>query len=77
MPSSPTHTEVERRIRRLLAESGLAPPDHVAYEPRSVVFFWHGPRLAVFVDFDAEPPEELGAGLLAGIPSSGDWPSAA
>ena len=49
------HLEIEARFRELVDEAELEAPDAVEYEPESVVFYWHGPKLAVFVDFDEEP----------------------
>jgi hypothetical protein len=46
------HQEVETRFRALVADADLPPPDDVGYEPESVVFYWHEPKLAVVVDFD-------------------------
>jgi hypothetical protein len=50
-----THREVEARFRALLADADLPAPDDVGYEPESVVFYWHEPKLAVVVDFDDAP----------------------
>jgi hypothetical protein len=50
------HRDIERRFRRLVADAELFEPDRVQYEPRAVVFFWDGPKLAVAVDFDS--PED-------------------
>ena len=36
----------------MLEDADMPPPDDVGYEPESVVFYWHGPKLAVVVDFD-------------------------
>jgi hypothetical protein len=46
------HHEVEARFRELVASADVPVPDDVDYEPGSVVFYWHGPKLAVVVDFD-------------------------
>ena len=54
MTSKPTHEEVETHFRSLLAEAELPPPDEVGYEPESVLFYWHEPKLVVAVDFDEE-----------------------
>jgi hypothetical protein len=51
-----THREIETHMRTLLADADLPPPDDVGYEPESVVFYWHEPKLAVVVDFDEEAP---------------------
>lgn len=55
MPITAKHQEVEARFRELVAEAALPAPDAVEYEPDSVLFIWHDPKLAVLVDFD-EPP---------------------
>jgi hypothetical protein len=52
MATRPTHEEVEARFRALLESADLPAPDDVGYEPDSVVFYWHEPKLAVCVDFD-------------------------
>ena len=46
------HHEVEARFRDLVADADMPAPDAVDYEPESLVFYWHGPKLAVVVDFD-------------------------
>jgi hypothetical protein len=53
--TTPTHQEVETRFRTLLADADLPAPEDVGYEPESVVFYWHEPKLAVVVDFDGAP----------------------
>jgi hypothetical protein len=47
-----SHEQVERSFRELVGDAGLASPDRVDYVQRSVIFYWNGPRLAVYVDFD-------------------------
>ena len=49
------HRECEARMRELLTDGGLAPPDDVVYEPNSIVLRWAGPKLAVVVDLDPAP----------------------
>ena len=49
------HRECEARMRELLTDGGLAPPDDVVYEPNSIVLRWAGPKLAVVVDLDPVP----------------------
>jgi hypothetical protein len=58
VPPSPRHEQVELSFRQLLDDAGLDSPDRVDHVPGSVIFYWDGPRLAVFVDFDrgVEPP---------------------
>jgi hypothetical protein len=46
------HRDAESRFRKLLTDAALPEPDDVEYEHESVVFFWHAPKVAVFVDFD-------------------------
>jgi hypothetical protein len=55
-PVQPTtrHEQVELRFRRLVDDAGLASPDRVDYVQGSVIFYWDGPRVAVYVDFDRE-----------------------
>jgi hypothetical protein len=52
VPARPTHQQVEERFRKVIEASALPEPDEVRYEPDSVLFLWHEPKLAVFVDFD-------------------------
>jgi hypothetical protein len=52
MAITPIHREAEERFRELLESGGIAPPDEVEYEAASVVFLWHEPKVAVFVDLD-------------------------
>jgi hypothetical protein len=54
MPTQPSHTEVEARMRALVEDAGLAPPDAVEHAPTSVVLLWHEQKLAVVVDLDEE-----------------------
>jgi hypothetical protein len=56
MTAVPHHAEVEAAFRALLCDADLPPPDSVRYEPRSVLFSWHEPRLAVVVDLDESLP---------------------
>jgi hypothetical protein len=55
VPVTAKHQEIEARFREVIAEAALPEPDAVEYEPESVVFLWHGPKVAVFVDFDHPP----------------------
>ena len=48
------HDEIETRFRELMDEAELPAPDSVSYEPESVTFYWHEPKLAVVVDFDED-----------------------
>jgi hypothetical protein len=50
------HRQIEARFRELVEVGELPEPDEVEYEPESVVFLWHEPKLAVVVDFDDPPP---------------------
>jgi hypothetical protein len=52
MPITDKHRDAEAHFRRLLTDAALPPPDTVEYDPESVVFLWHEPKVAVFVDFD-------------------------
>jgi hypothetical protein len=54
MSCTPRHQEAEARFRELLESAELPGPDEVGYEPDSVVFYWHDPKVAVFVDFFEE-----------------------
>lgn len=59
------HREAEERFRDLLAGEDLPPPDEVGYEPDAVVFYWHDPKVAVFIDFEDEPVDVSSAGAPA------------
>ena len=48
------HDELEARFRALVDEADLPVPDSVSYEPESVTFYWHEPKLAVVIDFDGD-----------------------
>jgi hypothetical protein len=52
MPITPRHRAIEARFRELVEEADLPAPDDVEYELESVRFLWHGPKVAVAVDFD-------------------------
>ncbi|HEX4692495.1 MAG TPA: hypothetical protein VH276_17485 [Solirubrobacteraceae bacterium] len=54
MPTHPSHAEVEGRMRALIDDAGIAPPDEVEHAPTSVVLLWHEHKLAVVVDLDEE-----------------------
>jgi hypothetical protein len=53
VPVTPRHRDVEAHFRALLESADLPVPDDVGYEPDAVVFYWHEPKLAVFVDFES------------------------
>jgi hypothetical protein len=57
MQATERHREAEERFHELLIEAELPAPDEVSYEPESVVFYWHEPKLAVFVDFEDDDDE--------------------
>ena len=48
--------EAECRMRELLEDNGLPPPDEVEYGYTCIRFFWHETKSVVVVDID-EPPE--------------------
>ena len=54
MSTQPNHAEVEARMRALIDEAGVAPPDAVEHAPTSVVLLWLEQQLAVVVDLDEE-----------------------
>jgi hypothetical protein len=58
MPITRRHRAIEARFRELVEEADLPAPDEVEYEHESVTFLWHGPKVAVAVDFDR--PDDLG-----------------
>ena len=51
---STRHQQVERSFRRLITDADLTPPDRADYVEGSVIFYWDGPRVAVYVDFDRD-----------------------
>jgi hypothetical protein len=72
MPITPEHRSAETRFRALLASADVPEPDAVEYEPGSVLFLWHEPKLAVFVDLvtgDPHPaPQTTNAHVSRGAP---------
>jgi hypothetical protein len=48
------HQEAERRMRELIQDAEIVPPDAVEYTPDSVVLLWHAQELAVVIDLDDE-----------------------
>jgi hypothetical protein len=66
MRITPRHREVESSFRRLVEDADLPEPDEVDYGSDCVVFSWHGPKVAVAVDFDhpdEASPDDRGAAL--------------
>jgi hypothetical protein len=55
MQATAQHLDAEARFREILAAQDIPSPDEVGYEPESVVFYWHQPKVAVFIDFEDEP----------------------
>jgi hypothetical protein len=64
------HQEIEARFRELVEQADLPAPDAVEYEPDSVMFLWHGPKVAVAVDL--ERPDALDE-----LEAAGDEPARA
>ena len=56
MAMTPQHRSAEARFRRLLASADVPEPDAVEYEPDAVLFLWHEPKLAVFLDLVTGEP---------------------
>ena len=54
MAPTTRHDEIETRFRELVDDAELPAPDSVSYEPESVTFYWHEPKLAVVIDFDED-----------------------
>jgi len=59
VPITPQHRHAESRFRELLAGADVPEPDDVEYQPGSVVFLWHEPKVAVFVDLVTGIPTPL------------------
>ena len=53
----PTPAEAEERLRRLLADNGLPPPDEVRHRPGEVVLLYHDKKLAFVFELSAPWPE--------------------
>jgi hypothetical protein len=47
--------ETEQRMRSLLSEAGLPPPDRVEYWEITVAFFWEEPKACVAVELTDHP----------------------
>jgi hypothetical protein len=54
----PTPAEAEERLRRLLAEKGLPPPDEVRHRPGEVVLLYHEKKLAFVFELSEAWPED-------------------
>lgn len=48
--------EAEHKMRELLKDNGLPPPDAVEYGYTCVRFFFRQPKTVVIVDIDEPPP---------------------
>jgi hypothetical protein len=48
----PRHRAAESKLRQVIADAELPPPDDVEYTRASVIFRWQGPKVAVVVDLD-------------------------
>ena len=48
--------QAEVRMRELLEDQGLPPPDAVEYGYTCVRLFWHETKTVVIVDIDEPPP---------------------
>jgi hypothetical protein len=57
MPITTEHFAAEQALRELLPRTGLPQPDEVEYPEASVVFLWHGTKLAVVIELDGTPAE--------------------
>jgi hypothetical protein len=55
----PTPAEAEERLRRLLGDNGLPPPDEVRHRPGEVVLLYHEQKLAFVFELNASWPEDL------------------
>jgi hypothetical protein len=54
----PSPAQAEERLLRLLADSGLPPPDEVRHRPGEVVLLYHEKKLALVFELSAPWPEE-------------------
>ena len=57
-PANRTPQEVEERFRQVLAEGDVEQPDEVEYDSAAneLIFLWHGPKVAIVVELDADGP---------------------
>lgn len=46
----PTPAEAEARMREIVRNAGLPPPDEVEHHSDEIVLFWHEEKLVVSVD---------------------------
>lgn len=54
----PTPADAEERLRRLLAERGLPPPDEVRHRPAEMVLLYHEKQLAFVFELTNAWPED-------------------
>ena len=54
---TPTRSEAEQRLRRLLADNDLPMPDEVVHRPAEVVFLYHEQKLAFVFEMGEAAPE--------------------
>jgi hypothetical protein len=53
--ATPTNTDAEERLRRLLAENDLPAPDEIVHRPAEVVFLYHAQKLAFVFELREAP----------------------
>ncbi len=63
MPSIDQKQRAERRVLRLLTDTGLPIPDEVEYGEYCVRFLWHDLKVALVVDLDDYDEVEEHGGL--------------
>ncbi len=51
--------QAEQRLRDLLADNELPPPDEVEYGHTCIRGLWHDSKVCVVVDIDAPPSDEF------------------
>ena len=54
--------DAERRLRDLIDQAGLTPPDAIEHRPGELVFLWNETKTAVIIDLD-DPPRAGDADL--------------
>jgi hypothetical protein len=70
MTSLAMKIKAERRMRELLEEGGMRPPDLIQYGESTITVYWHGADSAVMVEIDDDG--EIGLSSLAPPPHKRD-----
>lgn len=60
-----TLDEIEARMRAMVADAGLRPPDRVEHEAHEVWFYWDDEKLAVVVERGDDHSDGIAAASAA------------